>query len=190
MGSGRFNPGPRCRAKLIPDRPIQDFGHFCGKDGIAAMSTDFSMTDVLSLCVDYTNLASSRSAVDDFVAAVERNEQRDDERRKEQRKPVCADVIAVPLDENRQPCGEAFLALTRNISRGGIAILHTERVTAPYLLLRIETGRHQSIQTVVRVVRARSFYQFTEISGRFELSPEKKRSAPRSRKAKKPAVAR
>ena len=95
-------------------------------------------------------------------------------------------MIAVPLDENRQPCGEPFLALTRNISRGGIAILHSEGVTAPYLLLRIETGRHKAIQTVVQVVRTRSFYQFTEISGRFELKTEKKRPTSRSRSRRRP----
>jgi hypothetical protein len=154
------------------------------------MSTDFSVKDVLSLCVDYSSPSSSNSMVDEFVSAVERNEGRDDERRTEKRKPVVVDVIAVPLDENRQPCGEPFLALTRNISRGGIAILHSERVTAPYLLLRIETGRHKAIQTVVQVVRTRSFYQFTEISGRFELKTEKKQPTSRSRKPKKAAAAR
>ena len=38
------------------------------------MSTDFSVKDVLSLCVDYSSPSSSNSMVDEFVSAVERNE--------------------------------------------------------------------------------------------------------------------
>jgi hypothetical protein len=67
--------------------------------------------------------------------------------------------------------------------------LHTERVKAPYLLLRIETLRHEVIQAVVQVIRARNFYQFTEISGRFVPTAKKKKSSPRSKQPKRQPVA-
>jgi hypothetical protein len=140
------------------------------------MADDFSVKEILSLCIDWSETSTSRSTLNQFVKALDGGRVADDERRREKRRPVVLDVIAVPLDEEHHPCGEPFLALSRNISRGGIALLHTEKVTAPFLLLRIETIRHQVIQTVVKVVRTRSFYQFTEISGRFEVKPEKKRS--------------
>jgi hypothetical protein len=154
------------------------------------MSQQFNVKEILSLCLDWSTPAPTRSKLDQFVGEIVGSRDLDDERRVEKRKPVVLEVIAVPLDEQRQPIGEPFLALTRNISSGGIAILHTEKVSAPYLLLRIETPRHQAIQTVVQVVRTRSFYQFTEISGRFELTAEKKPSAPRSPKRKSRVVAR
>jgi hypothetical protein len=152
------------------------------------VSQDFSVKDVLSLCVDWNSLSTSQSTLDEFVGAVEASREATDERRTDKRKPVVLDVIAVPLDANRQPVGDPFLALTRNISHGGIAILHTEKVTAPYLLLRLETQKHQVIQAVIQVVRSRTFYQFTEISGRFEVSVEKKQPAARSPKRKLKAV--
>jgi hypothetical protein len=158
--------------------------------GVAAMAEDFSMKEVLSLCIDWSSPTTSRSTLNQFVREVDGGRVSDDERRTDRRKPVVLDIIAVPLGENRQPCGEPFLALSRNISRGGIALLHTENVRAPYLLLRIETTRHQVIQTVVEVVRSRRFYQFTEISGRFKVVSKKKRSSPRVAKPKSHAVAR
>jgi hypothetical protein len=149
------------------------------------VSQDFSVKDVLSLCVDWDCLSTSRSTLDQFVGAVEARRDTSDERRTDKRRPIQLDVIAVPLDAQFRQIGEPFLALTRNISRGGIAILHTEKVSAPYLLLRLETQRHDVIQAIIQVVRSRTFYQFTEISGRFEVTPEKKkRPASRSPKRK------
>ncbi|HEV8003803.1 MAG TPA: hypothetical protein VGP63_28315 [Planctomycetaceae bacterium] len=136
------------------------------------MTDDFRVKDVLSLCVDWTSIASSRASVDQFVDAVDGGYDPFDDRRAAQRKPAMIDVIAVPLDADRQPCGDAFLALTRNISHGGIAILCTEQVKAPYLLLRLEMARYRCLQAVVRVIRSRSFYQFTEVSAAFALTEE------------------
>jgi hypothetical protein len=153
------------------------------------MADDFSVKEILSLCIDWSDTSTSRSTINQFVRGLSRSRVSDDERRSEKRRPVVLNIIAVPLDEDRNPCGEPFLALSRNISRGGIALLHTEMVKSPYLLLRIETLRHEVIQAVVQVVRARNFYQFTEISGRFVANAKKKRSSPRSTKPKRQSVA-
>jgi hypothetical protein len=152
------------------------------------MADDFSVKEILSLCIDWSETKTSRSTINQFVRAVARSRASDDERRTEKRKTVVLNIIAVPLDEDRNPCGEPFLALSRNISRGGIALLHTEMVKSPYLLLRIETLRHETIQAVVQVIRARNFYQFTEISARFVPSREKKRSSRPSTKPKRQPV--
>jgi hypothetical protein len=152
------------------------------------MADDFSVKEILSLCIDWSDTSTSRSTINQFVRAVSQSRISDDERRIEKRRPVVLDIIAVPLDEDRNPCGEPFLALSRNISRGGIALLHTEQVKAPFLLLRIETLKHQVIQAVAQVIRARNFYQFTEISARFVPKTGKKRSSPRSNKPKRQAV--
>jgi len=139
------------------------------------MTEDFRVKDVLSLCVDWNSISSSRSTVEQFVDAVGAGPQpQSDDRRSTNRKPAMIDVIAVPLDAERKPCGEAFLALTRDISRGGIAILCTEEVKSPYLLLRLEMARYRMLQAVARVIRSRSFYQFTEVSLCFELDAAEK----------------
>ena len=148
------------------------------------MTDDFRVKDVLSLCVDWNSIASSRATVDQFVDAVDGAHNPFDDRRAAQRKPAMIDVIAVPLDAERQPCGDAFLALTRDISHGGIAILCTEQIKAPYLLLRLEMARYRCLQAVVRVIRSRSFYQFTEVSAAFSLSEEELQAHPKPKKSK------
>jgi PilZ domain len=149
------------------------------------MTEDFRVKDVLSLCVDWNSIASSRETVEQFVDAVGAGGQtQSDDRRSTKRKAAMIDVIAVPLNAERKPCGEAFLALTRDISRGGIAILCTEEVKSPYLLLRLEMARYRMLQAVARVIRSRSFYQFTEVSLCFELDAEEKREKAAAPKAK------
>jgi hypothetical protein len=148
------------------------------------MTDDFRVKDVLSLCIDWNSIASSTATVDQFVDAVDGGKGPFDDRRSATRKPAMIDVIAVPLDSQRKPCGDAFLALTRNISRGGIALICTEEIKAPYLLLRLEMARYRMLQAVVRVIRSRSFYQFTEVSTCFALSEEEHRSNSNPKKAK------
>ncbi|HXY34036.1 MAG TPA: hypothetical protein VEI07_07400 [Planctomycetaceae bacterium] len=153
------------------------------------MTEDFRVKDVLSLCVDWNSISSSREAVEQFVDAVDGGRDLFEDRRSAKRKPVTIDVIAVPLDAQQKPCGDAFLALTRNISRGGIAILCTERVKSPYLLLRLEMARYRMLQAVVKVIRSKSFYQFTEVSACFALAEGESRPSS-NRKTSKPAPAR
>jgi PilZ domain len=149
------------------------------------MATDFCAKDVLSLCVDWDSPSSTRATVDQFLAAVASAPNNPfSDRRSSKRKPVMIDVIAVPLDARFQPCGDAFLAITRDISHGGAAILCTEEVKAPYLLLRLETTRHRSLQSTIRVIRSRSFYQFREISGAFVLTEEERQSTPEQKEPK------
>jgi hypothetical protein len=183
--------GPVAELSSIQMGQLRIFGRSNTEhDGeVAAMSEDFSVKEILSLCIDWSDTKTPRSKINQFVRTVCNSRMSDDERRSEKRRPVVLNIIAVPLDEDRNPCGEPFLALSRNISRGGIALLHTETVKAPYLLLRIETLRHEVIQAVVQVIRARNFYQFTEISGRFIAKTGKKRSPRRSTSAKRQSAA-
>jgi len=141
------------------------------------MTEDFRVKDVLSLCVDWNSVSSSQATVEQFVDAVDSGKDPFEDRRSTKRKPAMIDVIAVPLDAEHKPCGDAFLALTRDISRGGIAILCTEEIKAPYLLLRLEMARYRMMQAIVRVIRQRSFYQFTEVSAAFVMNDEPKGSA-------------
>ena len=153
------------------------------------MSQELSRKGVLPLSVDAITPSTSRAAIDEFVDAVGAGFDPTKERRTDRRKPILLDVIAVPLDSQFKPVGDPFLALTRDISDGGISMFHTERVSAPYLLVKVDSPRYQKLQAVVQVVRSRRFYQFAEISGRFVLGRDKKPIGLRSRKGKRRAVA-
>lgn len=142
------------------------------------MTDDFRVKDILTLCVDWDSISFARATVDQFVDAVDGGGHDPfEDRRSAKRKPAMIDVIAVPLDAQFKPSGDAFLSLTRNISHGGISILCTEEIKAPYLLLRMEMARHRCLQAVVRVIRSRSFYQFNEVSAAFVLNEEHNRTS-------------
>lgn len=87
------------------------------------------------------------------------------DRRGGDRHPVLSSVLAEPLDDNFQPAGTAFVALTRNVSRGGIALLYTQPIGAKYLALR-QPGVEGGVR-YVEVVRSKLIGYGYEIAGRF-----------------------
>jgi hypothetical protein len=61
----------------------------------------------------------------DFVRNLSRHER---EQRQSNRRPLIIEVIALPLDEQLQPIGGSFVAVTRDISTCGVSLVHTTRV--------------------------------------------------------------
>lgn len=94
----------------------------------------------------------------------------DAERRGEDRRPVLSSVLAEPLDEDFQPAGPPLVALARNISRGGIALLYTHPIGAKYLAIR-QPGVDTRVIQYVEVVRSTLIGYGYEIAGRF-IEPE------------------
>ncbi len=90
----------------------------------------------------------------------------DAERRGGDRRPVLSSVIAEPLDENFQAAGAPFVALARNISPGGIALLYTQPIGAKYLALR-QPGSETRVFRYLEVVRSTLIGYGYEIAGRF-----------------------
>ena len=60
------------------------------------------------------------------------------ERRTMSRQSLSVPVLARPLDEDFQPDGPTFRAVTRDISGGGLGLLHDSPITARYLHLVVE----------------------------------------------------
>jgi hypothetical protein len=53
---------------------------------------------------------------------------RGDERRREERHPMMVPVLAVGVDENNQPLGEPFEAITRDVAATSIGLFHAEPI--------------------------------------------------------------
>jgi PilZ domain len=79
------------------------------------------------------------------------------ERRARERHRVPLPVIAVPVSEDCEPMGEPFRTFTRDVSTGGVGLLHTRPLTATHLALEIGTrdGSGTALQVLVRVLRCR-----------------------------------
>jgi hypothetical protein len=93
----------------------------------------------------------------------------DGERREFERASLLATVIAIPLSGSGEPCGEPFKAAARDVSEGGLSLLHTRAVTSELLAVRWSplgaSGHH--INLVLEVHRCQPMGPFYEVAGRF-----------------------
>ena len=89
------------------------------------------------------------------------------EKRSSPRMPLCLAAAAMPLDENRDTKGVAFMVLLHNISAGGIAFSHMQPITEPYVALELWAQGDQRMKVMVKILRRRAVGQFYEIAGEF-----------------------
>jgi len=90
-----------------------------------------------------------------------------DDHRKSQRRPVAIAVPVIPVDEEGNPVGAPYLAMSRDISSGGICLIHTRATTSKFLLVELRAPRKESMKLLVEVVRCRSIGRTYEIGGKF-----------------------
>jgi len=86
--------------------------------------------------------------------------------RRSHRHPLVMEVLAVPIDAQLQPIAAQFVALTRDISPRGISLVHTARIHAPWLRLKIE-GNNLNAILHAKVLRCRRLRQNFEIGCEF-----------------------
>jgi CheY-like chemotaxis protein len=93
----------------------------------------------------------------------------DHDRRQTARASLLATVLAIPLGKMLEPCGEPFRAAARDVSAGGLSLLHTRAVTADSLALRWQSlaSTARSIDLVLRVQRCQPMGPFYEVAGEF-----------------------
>jgi hypothetical protein len=79
------------------------------------------------------------------------------ERRVRERHRVPLPVIAIPVTEDCEPLSDPFRTFTRDVSTGGVGLLHTRPVTSSHLALEIgmRDGSGAGLQVLVRVLRCR-----------------------------------
>lgn len=118
-------------------------------------------------------------AINDFIERLEQEELDNPSpawtekqlRRTTKRVVVQATAIAVPLDEHFRPAEDSFSVALRDLSEGGVRMLHTRNVSSPYLALHWKCGTfpNRSLGLVIRVTRCRSLSRFYDVGGQFLL---------------------
>jgi CheY-like chemotaxis protein len=93
------------------------------------------------------------------------------ERRKADRVSLLATVVAVPVNARFEPVGEAFKAAARDVSQGGMSMLHTRAVSSEYLALRWQSlaSKNSFIKVVMKLCRCRPMGPFYEVAGEFVM---------------------
>jgi c-di-GMP-binding flagellar brake protein YcgR len=80
---------------------------------------------------------------------------------------ITREVPVIPADSAAKPTGEPFVAMTRNLSAGGVSIMHTEPVKDSFIVVELSSKEGSRLQVLVEVLRcSRRGVSFYEISGR------------------------
>jgi hypothetical protein len=104
----------------------------------------------------------------DLVRDLIRRDYRGSQKRQSPRLPLVTQVSAVPVDEDFQQTGAPFIALSRNISTGGICLVATEPIRAGWLRLKLKS--HESVLHA-KVLRCRQLKKYFEIGCEFVSRP-------------------
>lgn len=103
----------------------------------------------------------------DFVNTLVEESQSGKQNRSSRRYRLGMEVPAVPLDKKLRAVGDPFVAFSRNISTGGICLVHTSPVAVPFLLLQLVQRSGVAVQLVLKVLHCRRHKRFFEIGGTF-----------------------
>jgi hypothetical protein len=106
-------------------------------------------------------------AVAEFVAKLDQAADFDTERRCSSRKYAAFEVAVVPVDHELKQCGDSFLALSKDISATGMALLHTRTISESHVVVELSNRDDNSLQLLAAIVRCQAVHRFYEIGLQF-----------------------
>lgn len=125
------------------------------------------MKDARALPIDRSMLPPPSAALMKFVRERAVAQAGSTELRRSKRYTAVLEVIVVPLNEHFRPSGLPFLAVTRDVSTGGLCLLHMRPAPSAKLFIHIERPNESALDVVLNVRRNRRVGQFYEIAGDF-----------------------
>lgn len=90
-----------------------------------------------------------------------------DDKRNSPRRKVRVSIPAVPVDNSGKPVGEPFMAETRNISATGICLVHSQRISAKYLIVELPGPTQERQKVAVEILRCIAAQDGFELAGPF-----------------------
>jgi hypothetical protein len=114
-------------------------------------------------------LAAPPRAIADFVKRmiVDAQGYYGPEKRADPRYDLTVSVAAIPIDEQFRRAGEAFMAVTRDVSTRGMALFHTRVVTQPMLAIELQAPGGGKLRVALKITRCVPNGRFYEIAGHF-----------------------
>jgi hypothetical protein len=125
------------------------------------------LPDARALPIDRATLPPPSAALMKFVRERAVAQAGGTELRRSKRYTAVLEVIVVPLNEHFRPSGLPFLAVTRDVSTGGLCLLHMRPAPSAKLFIQIERPIESALDVVLNVRRNRRVGQFYEIAGDF-----------------------
>ena len=116
-------------------------------------------------------LAHSPEVVVNFVRQLVDEQHRciGSERRSDERESISVPVLVQPLNDEYEAQGPPFTAVTRNLSGGGIGLLHNEPVRNNYIKVRLRNRESETLDVVANVRHCSFQDGLYLIGGRFVI---------------------
>jgi len=92
------------------------------------------------------------------------------EKRTSIRHGFSTEVTVQPADANHGPVGNAYNAVTRDISGSGLRLISLNFVNTPFLILEIPLAEGTAKRLLLKVLRCRPFRRYFEVGGQFETN--------------------
>lgn len=89
------------------------------------------------------------------------------ERRLQARHYQCLEAEGIPIDSGRRPVAEPIACVTRDLSRGGVALVLPRMISSNLLALQFRGRDGSAVHNVVEVLRCRPAGMFFEAAGPF-----------------------
>jgi PilZ domain len=125
------------------------------------------VSDIQGPPIDGTILPPPSAALIEFVKQRAATKAGWREMRRTKRIAVQLEVVVQPLNESNRPSGRPFPAVTRDVSTGGLCLMHTRPAPTAALFVEIQRPDETPLYVVLKVLRNRPVGPFYEIAGEF-----------------------
>ena len=115
--------------------------------------------------LDRSSISAPSPALVDYVTKLEASNSAVEERRDAARRCVSQTIAVQPVDEQFRPVGSPFLAISRDVSRQGVSLLHSQTVEQDCIVVQLTTGNGTQIQVAMQILRRREMDGFFELAG-------------------------
>ena len=132
-----------------------------------------TLEQLASVHVDRARLEKPSDELRQFVRSVADDYEPERENRSSERFPAAMEVVCIPFDSEHNQCGVPVIALSRNVSVGGISLVYTRPIPADFLMVTLDNGKTDPLNMVVEVLRCRRLGRFFEIAGKFTSKLER-----------------
>ena len=148
-----------------------------------ALPRDSVLSDARIVPIDRSLLPPPSAALLKYVRERSVPQTGGSDLRRSKRYTAVLEVVVVPLNEHYRPSGLPFLAVTRDVSTGGLCMLHTRPAPASKLFVEIERPNDTPLDVVLNVRRNRRVGLFFEIAGDFITVDDEALAAAKARLA-------
>jgi hypothetical protein len=116
-----------------------------------------------------TQEAARSRWIEDIVRELSERSNIGPKRRRYTRYPLRVHATATPLDEQFRPSGSPFPVLARDVSAGGIGLVHSRPLDAKYIMLDFTTPDGRQMHVTIEVLHCNEFLCGSEDAARNAL---------------------